>query len=159
MDHLAPQPVHVGLFARSASHRQKRNLIAPPGANCHVSPVDLRDVARIAVKLLHEGGHESESLRITGPECLSTEEVAAMISMVIHKPVRYVNACPDNQDKALLETGVSLFLATAIHDQATERSKHPEAFTDLSTHELLGAVPTRFEGFTIRNRDAFNPTR
>jgi len=42
-----------------------------------LSPVDVEDIAKVAVALLTEGGHHGRAFEITGPEALSIAEIGA----------------------------------------------------------------------------------
>ena len=70
------------------------------------SLVDVRDVATVAVKVLTEPGHEGQVYEITGPESLSYAEVAATLSRVLGRPVRYVDVPPEVARDSMLRAGM-----------------------------------------------------
>jgi uncharacterized protein YbjT (DUF2867 family) len=51
-----------------------------PMADARLSPVDIDDIARVAVALLRGTGHEGKRYEMTGPEALATNEIAERIS-------------------------------------------------------------------------------
>src|SRR5262249_28232210 len=56
-----------------------------------VSPVDVRDIAAVAVAALTGTGHEGKKYVITGPEALTYFDVADKLSAAIGKKVSYVD--------------------------------------------------------------------
>jgi uncharacterized protein YbjT (DUF2867 family) len=57
--------------------------------------VDARDVAAVAASILAEGGHEGKTYEVTGPEALSSTELAAIVSAATGRRVRAVDVSPD----------------------------------------------------------------
>src|SRR3954447_3760178 len=47
-----------------------------PMADARLAPVDVEDIARVAVALLESSGHEGKSYEMTGPEALTTADIA-----------------------------------------------------------------------------------
>lgn len=148
--HLRPSQFMQVYLREAATIRNKGALMLPLG-EIEMSPVDIEDVARIAVALLHQGGHHSERLDITGPQTLSMAAIANIIGTVIEKPVKYVSISFDERRQAMLAAGFPPFLVDAIEDQSAERRRHPKARIDLSTHQLFGVKPTSFEAFASRH--------
>lgn len=121
-----------------------------------LNPVDLADVAKVAFALLRDGGHDGETLNITGPEALTMSEMARRIAEVTDRPVRYVDVTPAERREALLARGVPPSFADTLDEQLEERLKRgAESRVDLSTHEMFGVRPTTFREFVMRNVDAF----
>jgi uncharacterized protein YbjT (DUF2867 family) len=139
------------VYLREAASIASRGELLLPLEAIEMSPVDLEDVAKVAVALLQRGGHTSERLRMTGPQALSMAAIAGIIGKVIDKPVRYVPITFEQRRQAQLAAGLPAFLADAIADQSAERCRHPEARIDLGTHELFGVRPTTFEAFACKN--------
>jgi uncharacterized protein YbjT (DUF2867 family) len=51
---------------------------------------DAQDVARVAATVLLGGTHTGETVSVTGPELLTSRQVAALFTGVLGRPVRYV---------------------------------------------------------------------
>jgi uncharacterized protein YbjT (DUF2867 family) len=85
--------------------------IAENGAfyNCvgdtKISHVDGRDVAAVAAACLSEAGHENKSYVLTGAKALTFDEIAAMLSQAMEKPVEYVDLPPNELKAARLANG------------------------------------------------------
>ncbi|KAA3452407.1 NAD(P)-dependent oxidoreductase [Mesorhizobium sp. SARCC-RB16n] len=120
-----------------------------------LSPVDVEDIAKVAVRLLRDGGHEGESLDMTGPEALTMSDIAARISQGIAKPVRYVDISPRERRRNLLAAGVPADFADALDEQLAERRRRPKSRVHLATHEMFGVRPTPFVEFARRHAAMF----
>ncbi|MDR3080900.1 MAG: SDR family oxidoreductase [Streptomyces sp.] len=57
--------------------------------------VDPRDIARAAVRVLTEPGHESKAYVLTGPEPLSGAEQAERLAHVLRRPIRFEEIGPE----------------------------------------------------------------
>jgi uncharacterized protein YbjT (DUF2867 family) len=85
--------------------------IAENGAfyNCvgdtKISHVDARDVAAVAAACLSETGHENKSYVLTGAKAITFNEIAAMLSQAMEKPVEYVDLPPNEIKTARLANG------------------------------------------------------
>lgn len=103
-----------------------------PAANASVSHVDVRDIVAVAVKVLTEDGHSGKIYTITEPEALTFDEIAAKISSAIGKPVKYVNASPEEFKQSVLSWGSSEWLADLLNEMyALYRSGWGDEITDV----------------------------
>jgi len=83
-----------------------------PSRGCRISHVDVRDIAAVASKALTDPGHEGKIYTLSGPEGLTYTEIAAKLSVVIGKPVTYVDVPDADFKKGAMAAGM------------------PEAYTD-----------------------------
>jgi uncharacterized protein YbjT (DUF2867 family) len=149
--HLRPSQFMQGYLRDAAAMRQTGELRLPL-ENIRMSPVDLRDVAKIGAALLAEGGHYGKSLRVTGPEALSMADIAGIVGNVTGRKIRYVPVSW-NERKAVFEAvGLPAYFIDALEAQAAERRRNPDAFVDNRTHQLFGVTPTTFEQFAEQHR-------
>jgi uncharacterized protein YbjT (DUF2867 family) len=127
-----------------------------PLGDVRLNPVDLIDVAKVAFLVLRDGGHEGETLPLTGPEALTITAIAEHISSAVGKAVRYVPISAAQRRQALIAHGVPAEFADALDEQVTERLKGGlESKVDLSTHRRFNVRPTTFSQFARRNARAF----
>ena len=148
--HLRPSQFMQVYLREAESIRSKGGLFLAL-ESIQMSPVDLQDVAKIAAQLLVQGGHHAEVLRMTGPEALTMADIAAIISEVTGKTVRYTPVSIEERSQALLKAGLPPYLVEAIKDQTAERCRHPQARVELGTHKIFGIIPTTFKQFTERH--------
>jgi uncharacterized protein YbjT (DUF2867 family) len=152
--HLRPSQF-MQTYLREVAGMQQTGELRLPLDHIRMSPVDLQDVAKIAAALLAEGGHEYTSLRITGPEALSMANIAAIISKVSGRNIRYAPVSWEERRSVLYSAGLPDYFIDALKEQAAERVRNPDAIIDTSTHLLFGLTPTRFEQFAGRNAQQF----
>ncbi|MBZ9871819.1 SDR family oxidoreductase [Mesorhizobium sp. BR1-1-9] len=121
-----------------------------------LSPVDVEDIAKVAFRLLRDGGHADERLEMTGPEALTMSDIAARISQATGKPIRYVDISPEQRRCNLLAAGIPTEFADALDEQLAERRRRPKSRVHLATHEMFGVRPTPFLEFARRHVAMFS---
>ncbi len=111
------------------------------------SLVDARDVSAVAATVLTEHGHEGRIYDVTGPEALSNPEVAAIISRVTGRRVRYVDTSPDLLADGYHRGGLPEWAALDLVAADVYRARgRLAAVTDVV--ETVGRKqPTTFEAF------------
>jgi uncharacterized protein YbjT (DUF2867 family) len=152
--HLRPSQF-MQVYLREVPSIVAESAFFLPLEDAKLAPVDIEDIAKAAVALLHARGHEGKSYDMTGPEALSMTEIAEQISLAIGKTVRYVNVAQAERKRALLAAGVPPYFADALDAQGNERRKGAEAVVHSETHTALGIRPTTFAEFALRNAAAF----
>lgn len=153
--HLRPSQF-MQVYLREAPAIHRTSELRLPLKQIRMSPVDLRDVARVAAAILMEGGHTDRSLRITGPESLSMDDIATILSRTAGKTIRYVPVTWDERAAALSAAGLPDYFLDALEEQTAERVRNPEAIVDTSTHRLFGVPPTTFSKFSMDHTTIFN---
>jgi uncharacterized protein YbjT (DUF2867 family) len=152
--HLRPSQF-MQVYLREAAAMRQTGELRLPLENIRMSPVDLRDVAKIGAALLAKGGYQGESLRVTGPEALSMADIAGIISKGTGKSIRYMPVSWNDRKAALLSAGLPAYFIDALEEQAAERRRNPQAIVDNHTHELFGLTPTTFEQFAMQHRNTW----
>lgn len=84
-----------------------------------VSHIDIRDVAAVAVRVLIEDHHAGKTYTLTGPEALSNQQIAKILSAALGREVRYVDLPPEQRKQALVGAGVPEWNAKALVDLET----------------------------------------
>jgi len=144
------------VYLREAAAIRHTGELRLPLENIRMSPVDLRDVAKIGASLLANGGYQGSSLRVTGPQALSMANIAEIIGKISGKPVRYVPVSWNERKAALSPAGLPAYFLDALEEQAAERKRNPEAIVDNHTHQLFWVTPTTFEQFAGQHNHIFN---
>jgi uncharacterized protein YbjT (DUF2867 family) len=152
--HLRPSQF-MQVYLREAPTIKAHSALLLPLENVRLSPIDIEDIAKIAFLLLRDGGHEGERLDMTGPEALSMAEIAALLSEVIGRAIRYVNVDPAERRRGMLAAGLPEYLVDAMDEQAAERRNRPESRVNLDVHRAFGVRATRFIEFARRNAAVF----
>jgi len=152
--HLRPSQF-MQVYLREAATIAAKDALFLPYDHIKLSPIDVEDIAKVAFRLLRDGGHESESHDMTGPEALTMVDVAERISQAIGRTIRYVNITPEDRRRALLAAGMPPAMADALDEQTRERRKRPESRISLAMHAAFGVEPTTFAEFARKNAAAF----
>jgi len=71
-----------------------------------ITMVDARDVASVAAVALTATGHEGNTYLVTGPEPLAFIDAAQQLSVVLKRPIRYVDASPEQARNGMLRAGM-----------------------------------------------------
>lgn len=111
--------------------------------------VDTRDVAEVAARLFLEPGerHDGKVYTLTGPESLSLAEAAERLSGVLGRSVSYV-AVPDEAARAaMLQMGMSPWLAGMSVEYGRAYASGWGDFTSDDVSEVLGRAPRSFVEF------------
>ena len=80
------------------------NFVEPSGATA-ASRIDVHDVADVAVAVA-DGAFDGRALTLTGPAALTGDEIAATLSDVLGRPVRYISPPLPQFRAALTERGL-----------------------------------------------------
>lgn len=134
----------------------KRELVMPIG-DSELSPVDIDDIAKVAVALLHSQGHDGKRYFMTGPEALTMTEVADQISKATGTPFTYRAVSLDEKRRQLAAAGLPTEALDLLDELFSERARCLKSHVDLSTHEKFGVEPTSFAQFARRHAAEFLP--
>ncbi|MEA1672808.1 SDR family oxidoreductase [Nitrospirillum sp. BR 11163] len=79
-----------------------------------VAHVAREDAARVAAAALASGSDESLTLDVTGPEALTTEQIAALVSDVVGKPIQVMQVTDEQLAGGMKQAGVPDFLVPLL---------------------------------------------
>jgi uncharacterized protein YbjT (DUF2867 family) len=129
---------------------RERNEITSPGGDGRVSYVPTEDIAAVAVIALTEDGHEGKAYSPVGPEPLTLTEVAAHISWVAGRRIRYVETDRTPIRDALLAAGAPP--ETAEHNSrlyALSMTSGAMGALNDDVLEVTGRPPVSFGEFAV----------
>ncbi len=86
----------------SSRIRAGANVIRWPYADVPTAPIDERDIAAVAVRMLFEDSQVGTDPVITGPESLTHADQVRIIGEVIGRPLRLQEITPDEARHELL---------------------------------------------------------
>ncbi len=109
--------------------------------------IDVRDIVDVAVKVLTEAGHEGKTYDLTGPESISFHDVAAGLSKVLGKEVKYVDVPLEAGREAMLGMGLSQWFADAMGEYFQAFSEGYGDFTTPDVEKVTGNTPRSYETF------------
>jgi uncharacterized protein YbjT (DUF2867 family) len=121
--------------------------IATAAGDGQVAMVDARDIAAVAVATLTGGGHAGKTYTLTGPEALSFDQVASILSRQTGRPLRHVRVPPDTVRVALQGRGMAAWYAddmARLHGMLA--AGYEEVVTD-DIHRVTGRPPRTLAQF------------
>jgi len=117
--------------------------IALPMGEGREAFVDADDIAAVAVAAFEDDRHIGQAYTLSGPRLLSFEDVAAEISKVNGKPLKYVPLSQEAFRESLRERGFPESLADGYAEIEQDRN----AFVSNDFERVLGRPPTDFAAF------------
>ncbi|MEM9533522.1 MAG: SDR family oxidoreductase [Pseudomonadota bacterium] len=133
-------------------------LFALPLGRALTAPVDSRDVGAVAAQALAEPGHRNKSYDLTGPELVTFDDVATVMTEVLGRPVRFVDQTPEAFREVLsqfLPPGWQLDGVCELFGEIAGGSLAHETDT---VRDILGHPPISVRQFVIDHAAAFSPT-
>ena len=106
---LAAAIIRPGMFASNAVHWWSAAIksgaaVRWPYAMAETAPIDERDVAAVAARLLVDGSRAPGDFVLTGPESLRQAEQIRIIGDAIDQPIRVVDVSPEEFRAETAET-------------------------------------------------------
>jgi uncharacterized protein YbjT (DUF2867 family) len=120
-----------------------------------VSHIDLRDIGAVAVKALTEDGHAGKAYTLTGPEALSNERVAQILSDDTGREIQYVDLPPEQFKQALIAAGLPEWSADALVDLQRFYREGSASEVTSAVERLLSRKAISFEQFSRDFAQAF----
>jgi uncharacterized protein YbjT (DUF2867 family) len=120
-------------------------------------PVAIDDVGRVIAVIASSrdiAEHAGQAYDITGPEALSANEQAAIMSEVLGRPITATDIPPENYVEALLKAGTAEWQAPGYAELANLFREGHAAMSKDDTMKLTGAH-TSFRDWVIQNREVF----
>lgn len=128
---------------------------AQPRADAPISFVDVRDVARVAARVLTTDGHEGRVYAVTGPEALTYDAAAEVLSQVLDRPVRFVGLTDADARAAMLDRGLPAYYADALIEVSRAYRDGGAETVTTTVRDLTGREPATFGQFVRDHRAAF----
>lgn len=117
--------------------------------------IDARDIAAVAAELLQRDTLANRDFDLTGSEALDHDQVAAILSRVAGRTIRYEEITPDTMRAGLLAAGLPAdyaeFMVTIL---GYFKLGYSERTTD-AVQEITGRAPRTFEAYARDYREAF----
>jgi uncharacterized protein YbjT (DUF2867 family) len=120
--------------------------------------VDVRDIAAVVAKILMSDGHAGKTYILTGPELLNYSQVAAKLSQVLGRPVRYVAITPEQLRPSLRDMGMPPWQVDALADLQAYYADGTGGRVTSDVRDVLGREPVRMDQFLRDCASAFATT-
>lgn len=126
-----------------------------PMEDAKVSLVDVRDIAAVAVAALTQSGHEGKAYDITGPEALSNEEIAEIISTIVGRKITYKDVSDDKASFGMKAAGMPEVLVDAFIELNRIQKQGRASAVSPVVEQVTGKKPIFFEQFAREHVEAF----
>jgi uncharacterized protein YbjT (DUF2867 family) len=152
---LQPASFFQNYLSYADSIRREGTIYAPLGEG-RASLVDVRDFAEGIVRVLTSPGHAGKTYRITGGGAISVSEIAAVLSEVLDKPVRYVPVDEATAEQAMREAQMPAWLIDNLTELNRITAAGYVAAVSPDLAGLLGRPPRTFREFALDARQTFD---
>jgi len=147
-----------GMFAANAlswwaPQIRAGDVVRWPHLAATTAPIDERDIAAVAVRVLCEDGHAGAEYVLTGPQSLSQFEQVSAIGCVIGRSLRIEEISPDEARRELL--AVAPAVAVNMLLQAWAAAIGQPAHVTSTVAEITGAPPHTFLDWATDNAPEF----
>ncbi|MFQ5552917.1 MAG: SDR family oxidoreductase [Thermoplasmata archaeon] len=134
---------------------EAQNAIYSSAGEAKVGVVDARDIAAVAVEALTGDGHEGKTTTTTGPEALSYDQVAEILSQVLGRKISHVHMSEDDERKGMEERGAPDWLIrTYVEGGRILREGQLSAVLP-TVEKVTGKKPRSFDQFARDYAEAF----
>ena len=128
---------------------RKQNAFYLPVDDGKVSLVDARDVASVAAILLTKDGHDGKTYDVTGPEALSNQEIAGILTRELGRTIRFLPVSENDAARAMTAAGLPDWLVNALLElYASQKVGEAEAIAP--TVKQLTGRPAFFSTSSLR---------
>lgn len=118
-----------------------------------VAMVDVRDIAAAAAQALADEGEEHRHFVATGPEAISFDDAAAVLSAELAVPVAYEELSGDDYSAALVDAGLEEWRADSLRELYESYGEGTAAEVSADVRELTGSEPRPLGSFARDNAD------
>lgn len=118
------------------------------------TPIDLRDIAKVAAKVLTESGHTGRKITLSGPESITQAGQVAAIAAALGTEVRFHELTRAEHRQVWLDYGIPAEVADWLLDGFAEATEHPQV-PEPAYEELMGERGTTYHQWAIDNAGAF----
>jgi uncharacterized protein YbjT (DUF2867 family) len=143
---LQPVSFMQNYLAHAESIQGENRFYEPLGA-AHVSLIDARDIAALAVTTMTQNGHEGKTYVITGPESLSNNDVADIFSHVLERRIQYFDVSDKQARDYWKKSGLSDKRVDWWSDYYHFNREGGISFLSPVDPILIGREPITFEMF------------
>lgn len=151
--------VRPGFFMQNLLHCAAeiaaQNAFSLPMGNGRVGAVDAHDVARFVLTVLSRPDGEDRIYEITGPKVVSFHDMAAQLSAVLGREIRYLDAEPGAFRQALLQWMPDAWYADAVAALFALIAQGHGAMANDEYREATGRAPTTTGQFFRDHAEVF----
>jgi uncharacterized protein YbjT (DUF2867 family) len=154
---LRPESFMQNIVTYFAGTIESDGAFYAAGGNAPIGFVDVRDVGAVAAKVLTSDGHTGKTYTVTGPEVLTYPQVAAKLSALLCREVKYVALTQEQLRQSMQGMGMPPWQVEALADLQAYYTDGPGAKVTGDVRAVLGREPIRFDQFLKDYAASFAP--
>ncbi|MGW1641828.1 SDR family oxidoreductase [Streptomyces lavendulae] len=134
----------------------ERGVILGATGDAPCNHIDCRDIADVAAAVLTRPDTAGGTHVLTGPEAVTHSELAARLSVLTGRRIRYVDLAPDElRDDLIRHARMPGWLADHVTEIQQLAANRPEAPTT-AVADILGRPPRTLDAFLREHRSHFH---
>jgi uncharacterized protein YbjT (DUF2867 family) len=152
---LAATILRPVFFMQNLLGMVRGDKIATAAGKGRVAMIDARDIAAVAAAALLGDGHAGKTYTLTGPEALTFDDVARIVSQQTCRQISHVEVPPEGIRSTLQAVGVPAWFAG---DMATLQSMLADGYEEDTTDDVrsvTGGPPRTLHQFAADFADSF----
>jgi uncharacterized protein YbjT (DUF2867 family) len=156
---VRPSFFHQNLSTTHAPDIRDHDAIVVPAGAGATAFVDAQDVGAVAAAaLLDPQAHHDKAWTVTGPEALTYDQVADILSRVLHRPIHYTRpGLVQYARHARTQLGMPWGMVAVTSAIYTTARLGLARTLSGDAARVLGRPPTSFEEFAVRERLSWTP--
>jgi len=154
---LRPESFMQNIVTYFAGTIESDGAFYAAGGGAAIGFVDVRDIGAVAAKVLTSDGHAGKTYTVTGPEALTYAQVAAKLSALLGREVKYVALTQEQLRQSMQGMGMPPWQVEALADLQAYYTDGPGAKVTGDVREVLGREPIRFDQFLKEYAASFVP--
>lgn len=121
-----------------------------------VSYIDVTDVAAVITEVLIAGKeHFGATYELTGPQSLTVDDVAHIISSAVGSHIGYIPISEDTASHIMESLGIPAWMAKGLLELYSMQREGKNAIVNSTVETLCGSKPVTFEEFAFKNANLF----
>jgi uncharacterized protein YbjT (DUF2867 family) len=152
---LRPNTFMQNLVKFNSNTIRDHGAFYAPHGDGKAAYIDSRDIAEIAYRVLTEEGHENKAYYLSGPEALSSAEIASILSSVTGKAIKFVDVPVEGARASMLKTGMPAEIVEGLLEHYNIMKLGHTAKLSSTVEDITGKKATTFETFAQENKGAF----
>lgn len=152
---LRPNGFMQNFVNHMAGTIKSQGAIYQPAGDAKISHIDVRDIAKVAARVLTTPGHEGKVYELSGPQALSYGEAASALSRVLNRQISYVPLSDDAARAGMLAAGMPDFYADYLLDLYRFYRSGGGSQVTHDVKNITGREPIAFDKFVRDHAHAF----
>jgi len=144
---IRPNSFMQNLLAFYAPTIRGQGVFYASMGKARASFIDTRDIGDFVAKLFSDDAHKGQTYELNGPEALNYDDVAALVSSVAGKPVRYVDLPSAQLRQSMLDSGMPQWQVDALLELQRYYIEGGGGEVDDTFLRVVGREPRRLSAF------------